>query len=106
MRRTTHVVIMAAVPVLDVSSDGEYLAISGADGVLKLWETSTGSLSQEYVPTSHLSATCTCLSWGPRRHARVRFKLVKVGRMQSYNDTCSESLLTPNIRIQKLSINS
>ncbi|KAK2150432.1 hypothetical protein LSH36_405g01017 [Paralvinella palmiformis] len=70
MRRTTHVVIMAAVPVLDVSSDGEYLAISGADGVLKLWETSTGSLSQEYVPTSHLSATCTCLSWGPRRHAR------------------------------------
>ena len=64
-------VIMAAVPVVDLSPDGEYLAISGADGILKLWETNTGSLSQEYIPSSHLSATCTCLSWGPRRTVRV-----------------------------------
>ncbi|KAH8027074.1 hypothetical protein HPB51_002019 [Rhipicephalus microplus] len=50
-----------------VSDSGEYLAHSSSDGRLKLWDTSTGRLKQEYTPSAHLSAKCTCLSWGPTR---------------------------------------
>uniref|UniRef100_H3AWU6 WD repeat domain 43 n=1 Tax=Latimeria chalumnae TaxID=7897 RepID=H3AWU6_LATCH len=38
---------------------------SAADGRVRFWDTRSGALRQEYVPSSHLSATCTCLSWGP-----------------------------------------
>lgn len=51
-----------------VSNNGEFLAYSSADGRLKLWDTSTGKLKQEYTPSAHLSAKCICLSWGPTRH--------------------------------------
>ncbi|XP_035221166.1 WD repeat-containing protein 43-like [Stegodyphus dumicola] len=47
------------------SSDGQYFAYSSPDGCLKIWETSTNILKQEYTPSSHLSATCSSLSWGP-----------------------------------------
>ncbi|KAG8185554.1 hypothetical protein JTE90_017559 [Oedothorax gibbosus] len=47
------------------SQNGEYLAYSSPDGCLKIWETSTNILKQEYTPSSHLSATCSSLSWGP-----------------------------------------
>ncbi|XP_064622092.1 WD repeat-containing protein 43-like [Lineus longissimus] len=55
---------------LSFSSSGEYLAHSSPDGTLKLWQTSTATLSQEYTPSSHLSATCTCINWGPWRDAK------------------------------------
>ncbi|XP_046551150.1 WD repeat-containing protein 43-like [Haliotis rubra] len=58
---------MAGYP-LDFSQNGEVLAYSSPDGVLKLWDSSTGQLNKEYTPSSHLSATCSCLSWGPGRH--------------------------------------
>ncbi|XP_014663435.1 PREDICTED: WD repeat-containing protein 43-like [Priapulus caudatus] len=54
------------------SPSGEYLAYSSPDGRLKLWETSTGTLQQEYTPASHLSATCTCICWCPTRHAKEK----------------------------------
>jgi len=53
-----------AVPVAFCAA-GDSLAYSGPDGTLKIWDTSTGALKQTYIPSSHLSATCTCLSWGP-----------------------------------------
>ncbi|XP_046371992.2 WD repeat-containing protein 43-like [Haliotis rufescens] len=58
---------MAGYP-LDFSQNGEILVYSSPDGVLKLWDSSTGQLNKEYTPSSHLSATCSCLSWGPGRH--------------------------------------
>ncbi|CAN7939132.1 unnamed protein product [Ixodes hexagonus] len=58
----------ALVEPVSFSNNGEYLAYSSSDGRLKLWECSSGKLKQEYTPSSHLSATCTCLSWGPTRH--------------------------------------
>ncbi|KAI0215238.1 WD repeat-containing protein 43 [Lamellibrachia satsuma] len=67
MRITYHVVIMAQVMPVAFSQTGEYFAYSSPDGTLKLWETVTGTLKQEYTPSSHLSATCTCLAWGPSR---------------------------------------
>lgn len=53
------------------SQNGEYLAYSSPDGCLKIWETSTSILKQEYTPSSHLSATCSSLSWGPHKQTSV-----------------------------------
>ncbi|CAL8090103.1 unnamed protein product [Orchesella dallaii] len=47
------------------SSSGEYLGVSGTDGRLRIWDTSTSVLKQEFVPSSHLTATCTCIEWAP-----------------------------------------
>ncbi|GBM73312.1 WD repeat-containing protein 43 [Araneus ventricosus] len=51
--------------IIAFSYHGEYLAYSSPDGCLKIWETSTGTLKQEFTPSSHLTATCTTLTWGP-----------------------------------------
>ncbi|OAD55589.1 WD repeat-containing protein 43 [Eufriesea mexicana] len=45
------------------SSDGEYFAHCGNDGKLKIWDTSTGRLKQEYVSNFHLSSPCCVLAW-------------------------------------------
>lgn len=49
------------------SPGGEFLSVSGSDGRLRIWETKDKSslLKQEFVPSAHLSATCTCLEWAP-----------------------------------------
>ena len=75
MRKAPHVVIMAVSTTLAYSLNGEYFAHSSADGTLKLWDTTTGTLKQAYTPSSHLSATCTCLAWGSLRISRVSFPL-------------------------------
>ncbi|XP_078062152.1 WD repeat-containing protein 43 [Mustelus asterias] len=49
---------------------GRCLAAAGADGRIRLWNTQGGGLRHEYVPSSHLSATCSCLSWAPPRRLR------------------------------------
>ncbi|KAL0969875.1 hypothetical protein UPYG_G00233660 [Umbra pygmaea] len=45
----------------------QYLALCAQDGRLRIWNTDSKTLHQEYVPSAHLSATCTCISWGPCR---------------------------------------
>ncbi|KOC69160.1 WD repeat-containing protein 43 [Habropoda laboriosa] len=45
------------------SSDGEYFAYCGNDGKLKIWDTGTGRLKQEYVSNFHLSSPCCVLTW-------------------------------------------
>ncbi|XP_064484330.1 WD repeat-containing protein 43-like [Ornithodoros turicata] len=70
-----------------VSNNGDLLAYSTPDGRLKLWETASGKLKQEYTPSSHLSATCTCLSWGPTRHDFASPKKKK--RQKTSNDVAS-----------------
>ncbi|KAK6177405.1 hypothetical protein SNE40_015512 [Patella caerulea] len=54
---------MAVRPPIEFSPNNEFLAYASPDGVLKVWETASGILKQEYTPSSHLSATCTCMSW-------------------------------------------
>ncbi|XP_060593577.1 WD repeat-containing protein 43-like [Ruditapes philippinarum] len=51
---------------IEFSPKGEFAVHSSHDGVIKVWEIATNSLKNEYKPSSHLSATCTCLSWCPR----------------------------------------
>ncbi|XP_067007898.2 WD repeat-containing protein 43 [Anabrus simplex] len=45
------------------SEDGRYFCCYGQDGKLKIWETGTGILKQEYTPNLHLTSPCTCLTW-------------------------------------------
>ncbi|KAM6913116.1 WD repeat-containing protein 43 [Xenentodon cancila] len=45
----------------------QYLALCAQDGRLRIWNTDSNTLHQEYVPSAHLSATCTCIAWGPCR---------------------------------------
>ncbi|KAJ8401188.1 hypothetical protein AAFF_G00387700 [Aldrovandia affinis] len=48
----------------------QYLALCAQDGRLRIWNTDSKTLNQEYVPSAHLSATCTCIAWGPCRTAK------------------------------------
>ena len=45
------------------SQDGQYYAHCGNDGKLKIWETASGRLRQEYTPNRHLSSPCSVIEW-------------------------------------------
>ncbi|KAL4237474.1 WD repeat-containing protein 43 [Mactra antiquata] len=51
---------------MEFSENGKFLVQSSHDGTIKVWETVTNTLRSEYKPSSHLSATCSCLSWAPK----------------------------------------
>lgn len=43
----------------------EYFTYCSPDGCLRIWDTSSDCLKQEYTPSSHLSSSSTCIAWGP-----------------------------------------
>ncbi|XP_014608429.1 PREDICTED: WD repeat-containing protein 43-like [Polistes canadensis] len=45
------------------SQDGQYLVHCGIDGKIKIWETETNKLKQEYIPNQYLNSPCNVLSW-------------------------------------------
>uniref|UniRef100_A0A7N5P4A4 WD repeat domain 43 n=1 Tax=Ailuropoda melanoleuca TaxID=9646 RepID=A0A7N5P4A4_AILME len=57
----------AGVPCAFSPLNQAYFALASADGQLRVWETANNRLHQEYVPSAHLSGTCTCLAWAPAR---------------------------------------
>uniref|UniRef100_A0A452V2M3 WD repeat-containing protein 43 n=1 Tax=Ursus maritimus TaxID=29073 RepID=A0A452V2M3_URSMA len=57
----------AGVPCAFSPLNQAYFALASADGLLRVWETANNRLHQEYVPSAHLSGTCTCLAWAPAR---------------------------------------
>ncbi|XP_014203464.1 WD repeat-containing protein 43 [Copidosoma floridanum] len=54
---------MASISHCAFSHDTQYLAFCSTDGKLKIWETSTNRLKQEFVPNLHLSSPCSVLEW-------------------------------------------
>ncbi|XP_062863653.1 WD repeat-containing protein 43 [Trichomycterus rosablanca] len=56
--------------VLPCAFSRHYLAVCAQDGRLRVWNTDTQSLHREFVPSAHLSATCTCIAWGPCRASK------------------------------------
>lgn len=54
---------MASTGCSAFSPDGQYWAHCGRDGKLKIWETSTSRLKQEFIPDLHLSSPCSVLEW-------------------------------------------
>ncbi|KAK7077716.1 hypothetical protein SK128_017017 [Halocaridina rubra] len=49
--------------LLCFSPGGEKLAHSGPDGVLRIWNTTSGDLEHEYQPAEHLKATTSCIKY-------------------------------------------
>ncbi|XP_026743401.1 WD repeat-containing protein 43 [Trichoplusia ni] len=45
------------------SDDGKYYSAITQDGRLRIWDTETNVLKQEYTPDLHLSAPPSCLQW-------------------------------------------
>ncbi|XP_034837671.1 WD repeat-containing protein 43 [Maniola hyperantus] len=45
------------------SEDGKYYSVITQDGRIKIWDTETNILKQEYTPDLHLSSPPTCLQW-------------------------------------------
>ncbi|XP_011305211.1 WD repeat-containing protein 43 [Fopius arisanus] len=54
---------MASTGCSAFSSNQQYWAICGNDGKLKIWETATSRLKQEFVPNLHLSSPCSVIGW-------------------------------------------
>ena len=54
---------MASLGQSAFSNSGEFLAHCGQDGKLKIWETSTSRLKQEYTPNHHLASPCSVVGW-------------------------------------------
>ncbi|GBM92693.1 WD repeat-containing protein 43 [Araneus ventricosus] len=50
------------------SVDGKYFAVSSEHGSLKIWETPTNALKQEYILKSSANISCSSLIWGPNKH--------------------------------------
>ena len=51
----------------EVSSSGDCVAVCTPDGVIKFYDTLTSNLKLEYASSTHLQATCTCLSWSKHK---------------------------------------
>ncbi|XP_067627144.1 WD repeat-containing protein 43 [Eurosta solidaginis] len=49
--------------VLSFSPDGKWFALINDQGILRLWDTETNELKQEYTPNLQLSGPCTALTW-------------------------------------------
>jgi len=47
------------------SPTGQELALTTHDGRMTVWDAQTRQIKHQYIPSKHLSAVCTCLSWMP-----------------------------------------
>lgn len=45
------------------SANGKYYAAISEDGRLRIWDTETNILKQEYTPDLHLTSPPSCLQW-------------------------------------------
>nr|DBA27349.1 TPA: hypothetical protein GDO54_011508 [Pyxicephalus adspersus] len=84
--------VYEALPPPSAFSPGrrDLLALSGLDGRITVWDSRGGGLRREYVPSAHLSATCTCLAWAPSRggqesHQKKKRKSEAVGKDEQYD---------------------
>lgn len=60
------------------SPGGEKLAHSGPDGVLRVWDTTSGVLEHEFQPAEHLKATTSCIKYSP---TKVGHSLLALGTL-------------------------
>lgn len=49
--------------VSEFSPDGKLFAIVNNLGILKIWDTETNELKQEFTPNLHLASQCSALTW-------------------------------------------
>jgi len=63
--------------LLSFSEDGQKFAQSGADGILRVWDTGSGILEHEYQPAQHLTATISCIKFAPQKTKKTPKKKKK-----------------------------
>ncbi|XP_067943704.1 WD repeat-containing protein 43-like [Watersipora subatra] len=49
--------------VFDVEHTTKNVACTSSDGVLRIWDSESVLLKNEFLPSAHLAATCTCIKW-------------------------------------------
>lgn len=54
---------LGAQHVLGFSPDGKLFAFINDQGILRIWDTDTNELKQEYTPNLHLAGPCSALVW-------------------------------------------
>lgn len=54
------------------SDDGKYYSAITQDGRLRIWDTETNVLKQEYTPDLHLTSPPSCLQWISASQSLVR----------------------------------
>lgn len=82
--------------VSEFSPDGKLYAFINADGKLKIWDTESNQLKQEYVPNLHLSAPCTCFTW-IRINTSAPQANGQVNNARAQTQTCTACcVLSPN----------
>ena len=59
----------------DFEPDGGSIAYATADGLLRIWESSTSKLKHEFLPSAHLSSSCTCLKWRSQKSGATSKKV-------------------------------
>ncbi|XP_070507606.1 WD repeat-containing protein 43 [Chironomus tepperi] len=64
----------------EFSPDQKLFAVIQSDGVLKIYDTETSILKQEYIPNLHLSTPCTALKW-------IKMELKKKKKSELSNGT-------------------
>lgn len=74
---------------------GEYFTYCNPDGCLRIWDTSSDCLKQEYTPSSHLSSSSTCIAWGPssRHSAPARKKAKKLKSSEAVTTVAELNLI-------------
>nr|XP_046914381.1 probable serine/threonine-protein kinase cdc7 [Dermatophagoides farinae] len=50
---------------MSISPCGRYFALASLAGQLNVWDTITSDIVAQYIPSKHLSANCTKISWPP-----------------------------------------
>lgn len=88
----------AGVPCAFSPHSQAYFALASTDGHLRVWETANNRLHQEYVPSAHLSGTCTCLAWAP---ARLQAKVKRAGQRGAGAFPGSASVLRAGWRVAR-----
>ncbi|XP_061391420.1 WD repeat-containing protein 43 [Musca vetustissima] len=77
--------------VLGFSPDGKLFALINDQGILRIWDTDTNELKQEYTPNLHLSGPCSALVWITVSTAASAIK-DKKGKKARKSSESSESL--------------
>lgn len=58
------------------SEDGKYYSNISKDGRLRIWDTETNVLKQEYTPDLHLTSPPSCIQWISVSNAAVSTHVV------------------------------
>jgi WD40 repeat protein len=91
-----------------ISTNGDTVALCTPDGVIKFYDTLTSNLKLEYSSSTHLQASCTCLSWPEYKRTELNAALplpVKQKKAKTSAGNNSDSATTNTIETELNDLN-